>query len=83
MEDIFFNYDTDQSNGVIVKCQRFLARKMKLDHGGVVPEDMPDSVKEMMRDNIYWSDVKHEKQHPSMGFTSRGATRNDGHNGTK
>merc|ERR1712062_47056 len=29
MEDIFFNYDTDQSKGVIVKCQRFLARKMR------------------------------------------------------
>ena len=79
MEDIFFNDDTNHGDGVIVKCQRFQIRKMRLDHGGVVPEDMPDSVREMMKDNLYWSQagVRHEAQ-SIRGVASRGASRNIG-----
>lgn len=40
MEDIDFNKRTDERGGVLVKCRRFLAQKKRLDHGGVVAENV-------------------------------------------
>ena len=39
MEDTDFNMRTDENGGVLVKCQRFIAWKVKLDRGGVEIED--------------------------------------------
>ena len=50
MEDILFNMKTNDlshshpDDGIIVKCQRFIARKKYIDHGGVVPCNVPENV---------------------------------------
>ena len=71
MEDLFFNDDTTKKDGVIVKCQRFLVKKMSLGHGGVVPEDVPPEVQQEMMGSEYWSDVKVLKTKKKMLNASR------------
>ena len=70
MEDIDFNLRTnmqslsDRDQGVIVKCQRFVATKKKLHEGGVVPCDPPEDVKLMMKETEEWAGVtvKYKKE---------------------
>ena len=63
MEDIDFNLRTNElsssneDQGVIVKCLRYVATKAKLPAGGVVPCDPPEDVKQMMKEAEEWTGV--------------------------
>ena len=59
MEDIDFNFkvnklwNSNRENGVIVKCQRFIASKKKLD-GGIIPKDVPPQIEELLKTDEDW-----------------------------
>merc|ERR1712012_1473065 len=63
MEDIDFNLRTNERSssnedqGVIVKCLRYVATKAKLPAGGVVPCDPPEDVRQMMKEAEQWTGV--------------------------
>ena len=62
-EDIDFNQRTNDHGGLIVKCRRFLAKKMFLDHGGIVPEDPSLNC---LRDNPIWRKKSYVKSWQKM-----------------
>ena len=76
MEDVGFNLSINDKwkqcheDGVIVKCQRFIASKKRLD-GGIVPYNIPTEIQEYMAVNKEWSSkpLNLAKRHRST-FTS-------------
>ena len=65
MEDIDFNlkvndmWELCHDDGVIVKCQRFIASKKIMD-GGILPRDVPQEVYEYMKEDPDWRCKKKE-----------------------
>ena len=59
MEDVDFNlkvndlWNSSHANGVIVKCQRFIASKKRLD-GGILPRNVPPEIEALMRLDLDW-----------------------------
>ena len=64
-------WNLNHENGVIVKCQRFIASKKRLD-GGIIPKDVPPQIEELMRTDVDWKTSsivrsKRRKQNPPNG----------------
>ena len=63
MEDVDFNLKVNQlwtechENGVVVKCQRFIATSQKLD-GGILPYNMPMEVEDYILKDLDWLNAK-------------------------
>ena len=55
MEDIDFNWQTDQSEGVIVKCLRFVGNKKRITQGGVLPKDFPEDIENKLKNCQEWN----------------------------
>jgi hypothetical protein len=86
MEDIDFNLKVNDTwklcrdDGVIVKCQRFIASSKKMD-GGILPKDVPQEVYRYMKEDPDWRCKKKEdcishpvphlkRQHDQLAGTS-------------
>eukprot|EP00090_Calanus_glacialis_P014977 TRINITY_DN23862_c0_g1_i1.p1 TRINITY_DN23862_c0_g1~~TRINITY_DN23862_c0_g1_i1.p1 ORF type:complete len:455 (-),score=106.22 TRINITY_DN23862_c0_g1_i1:47-1354(-) len=71
MEDIDFNWKTNDlsssntDDGLIVKCMRYVGSKKKIKGGGVVPEDIPDDLFQMLQSSAAWNVAEDKKNNPN------------------